>query len=244
MIKKCASIIILEFFVHLLFFGINLLCNTMIQRLLYFILCTICSVILLAAICKCSSLLREEIFESVQPITTCAANRLNLTCPKDICNEQAAPESQDGTTDGFLSKIPFNICTFSSKLVKLELIYNFIYQIGNISCLLCLDTLDLSHNNIKYVGNGTFDGLTNLRVLRITHNDVITPEPSTPVGSSLQIHHADLSHNNMDVVDISNLISKNNFCEFDFFSNKITEIINTKNFKIDPTKTYKGGFLD
>ena len=67
----------------------------MIQRLLYFILCTICSVILLAAICKCS----EEIFESVQPITTCAANRLNLTCPKDICNEQAASESTDGTTD-------------------------------------------------------------------------------------------------------------------------------------------------
>lgn len=84
---------------HLLFPGINLFCNTMIQRLLYFILCTICSVILLAAICKCSSLLREEIFESVQPVSTCAAIRQNLTCPKDICNEQAASESTDGTTD-------------------------------------------------------------------------------------------------------------------------------------------------
>ena len=99
MMKKCASINILDFFVQLLFPGINLLCNTMIQSLFYFILCTICNVILLAAICKCSSLLREEIFESVQPITTCAANRLNLTCPKDICNEQVASESRDGTTD-------------------------------------------------------------------------------------------------------------------------------------------------
>lgn len=266
------------------------------QRFLYFILCTLCSVILFAAICKCSSLLREEIFESVQPITTCAANRQNLTCPEDICNEQAASESTDGTIDdccvcyakppweisggrtpsllmieyirrdgiatllenhedrneyyqiyhkhGFLSKIPFNICAFSSKLVKIELIYNFIYQIGNISCLLCLDTLDLSHNNIKYVGNITLDGLTNLRVIRITHNDIATLEPSTLVGRSLQIQHADFSHNNMAVVEISNLISENKFCKFDFSSNKITEIINTNKFKIDTTKTYKGGFLE
>ena len=146
--------------------------------------------------------------------------------------------------NGFLSKIPVNICTFSSKLVKIELIYNFIYQIGNISCLLCLDTLDLSHNNIKYLGNGTCDGLTNLRVLRLTHNDITTLEPSTLVGSSLQIHHADLSHNSMAMVEISNLVSENKFCEFDFSSNKITEMINTNNFKIDPTKTYKGGFLE
>jgi Leucine-rich repeat (LRR) protein len=128
--------------------------------------------------------------------------------------------------------------------VKIELIYNFIYQIGNISCLLCLDTLDLSHNNIKYLGNGTCDGLTNLRVLRLTHNDITTLEPSTLVGSSLQIHHADLSHNSMAMVEISNLVSENKFCEFDFSSNKITEMINTNNFKIDPTKTYKGGFLE
>lgn len=219
-----------------------------------------------------------------------------MTCPKDICNEQAASENPYGTTDdccacyakphweisggrtpsllmieyrrrdgiatllendedrneyyqiyhknGFLSKIPFNICTFSSKLVKIELTYNFIYQLGNISCLLCLDTLDLSHNNIKFIGNRTFDGLTNLRVLRITHNNLTTLEPSTLVGSSLQIHHADLSHNNMAVVEMSNLISENKFCKFDFSSNKITEIINTNNFKIDPTKTYKGGFLE
>ena len=72
----------------------------------------------------------------------------------------------------FFLKIPVNICTFSSKLVKIELIYNFIYQIGNISCLLCLDTLNLSHNNIKYLGNGTCDVLKNLRVLRLTHNDI------------------------------------------------------------------------
>jgi hypothetical protein len=48
----------------------------------------------------------------------------------------------------------------------------------------------------------------------------------------------------MAMVEISNLVSENKFCEFDFSSNKITEMINTNNFKIDPTKTYKGGFLE
>ena len=66
---------------------------------------------------------------------------------------------------GFLSRIPSNVCDFSSKLVKIELINNEMFEIGNISCLLSLDTLDLSHNKITFIGNKGNNKITELRTI-------------------------------------------------------------------------------
>ena len=83
---------------------------------------------------------------------------------------------------GFLNRIPSNVCDFSSKLVKIELINNEMFEIGNISCLLSLDTLDLSHNKITFIGNETFINLTNLRVLKVAYNGLKTLERPPSLG--------------------------------------------------------------
>ena len=66
---------------------------------------------------------------------------------------------------GFLNRIPSNVCDFSSKLVNIELINNEMFEIGNIACLFSLDTLDLSHNNITFIGNKGNNKITELRTI-------------------------------------------------------------------------------
>ena len=144
---------------------------------------------------------------------------------------------------GFLNRIPSNVCDFSSKLVKIELIKNEMFEIGNISCLLSLDTLDLSHNKITFIGNETFINLTNLRVLKVAYNGLKTLEPSTITGHSLQLFHVDFSNNVMETVEFSNTISQQDFGKFDFSANIIKEIVNTNHFVIDRKKTYHGGAI-
>ena len=144
---------------------------------------------------------------------------------------------------GFLNRIPSNVCDFSSKLVKIELIKNEMFEIGNISCLLSLDTLDVSHNKITFIGNETFINLTNLRVLKVAYNGLKILEPSTITGHSLQLFHVDFSNNVMETVEFSNTISQQDFCKFDFSANIIKEIVNTNHFVIDRNKTYHGGAI-
>lgn len=141
---------------------------------------------------------------------------------------------------GFLTKLPINICKFSN-IVTIDMKYNEISEIGNISCLLFLDTLNLSYNRIHNIGNDTFHGLSYLRVLNVAHNGLKTLEPAAITRADLQIFHVDISHNNLKTVEFSNMISETDFCTIDFTSNKIKEIVNTNNFKIDRNKIYHGG---
>jgi hypothetical protein len=93
--------------------------------------------------------------------------------------------------------------------------------------LFSLDTLDLSHNKITFIGNETFINLTNLRVLKVAYNGLKTLEPSTITGHSLQLFHVDFSNNVMGTVEFSNIISQHDFCKFDFSANIIKEIVNS-----------------
>ncbi|CAC5409886.1 unnamed protein product [Mytilus coruscus] len=135
------------------------------------------------------------------------------------------------------------MCNFSN-LVRLDLRYNELSEIGNISCLLFLDTLNLSYNRIYNIRNDTFNGLSYLRVLNVAHNGLKTLEPAAITGTDLQIFHADFSHNNLKTVEFSNMVSETDFCSIDFTSNKIKEIVNTNNFKIDLNKIYHGGSVE
>ncbi|VDI12885.1 Hypothetical predicted protein [Mytilus galloprovincialis] len=145
---------------------------------------------------------------------------------------------------GFVTSLPTNICEFPN-LVFVSLQNNKISTIGNISCLISLDTLDLSYNSIHFISNKTFTGLRNLRILNINNNYLATLEPFALVGTTLQIFRADLSSNNLTEIDISNLISEKYICKYDFSKNNITKMVNDANFSLNGNKTvYKCGFID
>ncbi|XP_052089271.1 toll-like receptor 8 [Mytilus californianus] len=146
-------------------------------------------------------------------------------------------------SQGYLSQIPINICDFPN-IVRIDLQSNQLTEVGNLSCLSMLDTLDLSYNKIHFIGNYTFLSLTNLRELRVTHNGLKVLAPATITASSLQIFRADFSHNEMKSIEFSNMISESDFCEITFASNDISKIVNTNNFKIDPEKDYRGGIVE
>ncbi|XP_071135520.1 toll-like receptor 6 [Mytilus edulis] len=145
--------------------------------------------------------------------------------------------------NGFLSHLPYNLCNFVN-ILEIEITYNEISSIGNISCLQMLDKLDLSHNSIESIGNSTFKHLPLLRELRLTHNGIKTVEPYTLAGTTIAIYWVDLSWNNMTKLDISNVFSEYYFCRYDFSSNKIVQMVNEQNFRFDVNKNYKGGFLN
>ena len=134
-------------------------------------------------------------------------------------------------THGYLSSLPQNICSFPT-IVEIVVKYNKISDIGNITCLLQLDTLDISHNNIKYIRNTSFTGLSELRVLNASYNKITQLDLMTTNGPTLQIFRADFSNNNLSTLEISNFISEKNFCNRDFSKNKIQKFVNTNGFEL------------
>ncbi|CAC5380330.1 unnamed protein product [Mytilus coruscus] len=71
-----------------------------------------------------------------------------------------------------------------------------------------------------------------------------TVEPFALAGTTMSIFWVDLSSNNMTKLDISNVVTENRFCRYDFSSNKIIQIVNEQNFQINVHKKYHGGFVD
>lgn len=84
----------------------------------------------------------------------------------------------------------------------------------------------------------------NLRILSIANNGLKTLDPATITGNYAQIFQIDLSDNNLELIEYSNLISETDFCEIDISNNNIIEIVNTNSFAIDPNKKYHGGIVN
>lgn len=145
--------------------------------------------------------------------------------------------------DGYLQRLPTNLCDFIN-IREIDLKRNKISTIDSISCLLKLDTLDLSYNKIYHILNDTFSTLLHLRILILTHNGLTKLDPFSVAGTSLSIMLLDCSWNNMTELDASNFIPENDFCEYKFNSNKITKIVNKGGFTLNIDKIYKGGIVD
>ncbi|XP_063404472.1 protein toll-like [Mytilus trossulus] len=145
--------------------------------------------------------------------------------------------------DGYLQRLPTNLCDFTN-IREIDLKRNKISTIGDISCLSKLDKLDLSYNKISEIYNDTFSTLTHLRILTLTHNGLTKLDPFSVAGTSLSIGHLDCSWNNLTEIDISNIIPENDFCEYKFTSNKITQIVNNGGFTLNLDKIYEGGLVE
>ncbi|CAC5387154.1 unnamed protein product [Mytilus coruscus] len=145
--------------------------------------------------------------------------------------------------NGFLSKMPINICTFRT-IVNLDFSYNSIGQITNLQCLSKLDKLILKGNKITLVNNSTFTGMKFLRFVDLSHNRIDHIDPlsfSITPGSLMHVH---LSNNQLKSVDITNAILEKFFALIDYSHNQIEHFSNELNWKCCKEVTVTGGIIN
>jgi Leucine-rich repeat (LRR) protein len=146
-------------------------------------------------------------------------------------------------THGYLPKIPDNKCDFQN-LVEIDLSWNRISVLGNINCLVRLDSLILRNNLITVLGNSTLLGMTELRVLDISNNRLIRIEPNAVSDPSIGMLKIRFPNNFLKTIDVTNVVIENPFCVADYSNNIITKIVNDVNWRMNISKTYgRGGFV-
>ena len=137
-------------------------------------------------------------------------------------------------TEGYLTRIPENICEMKAQLRKVDFRHNLIASISLLKCLTSLDTLRLDFNLIKYVENTTFSQMKDLRILTMSHNLITKLEPNTLIIEGGNIPIIDLSNNpKMDSLDFSNIFRPGPFCTLNFTNSSIEFITNELEIVMD-----------
>ncbi|XP_033755679.1 protein toll-like [Pecten maximus] len=133
----------------------------------------------------------------------------------------------------------------NQRLVYVDLSGNKIKEIGNISCLTKLDTLDLSENQLSYIYNNTFRGLVSLRNLNLANNKISYIQPYAWSHQTSSILNIQLQGNDLSGVDITNVIINRPFCNLDYRNNHIKNIVNEAGWTLTTDHgIVKGGFVD
>ena len=144
----------------------------------------------------------------------------------------------------YLSEIPKNVCNFS-RIVILEMVQNQIEEIPDLACLYLLDTLNVSWNNIRLLGNDTFKHNLNLRIVDLSFNLLFYIQPGFMAPRTIVT--LNLSNNYFLQYDASNAgLMFRPFCNIDLSHNRliVENITNESNITIDPSKTYGPGFVN
>jgi Leucine-rich repeat (LRR) protein len=110
--------------------------------------------------------------------------------------------------NGRMNRLPDNLCEYNDTLVTINLKGNKLQSIEGINCLWLLDFLDLSDTLIVSVSNETFSDMPNLRVLIMMNTNIRVLEPNTFTTEGTEIFVTDLSNNDIDSFDISNVVFK------------------------------------
>ncbi|XP_067667618.1 protein toll-like [Haliotis asinina] len=143
--------------------------------------------------------------------------------------------------NGGLLFIPSNVCEYLN-MRRLDLSGNMIVDIKGISCLKKLDELKLKRNLISALNRHTFEGLESLRILDVSQNNIHTMEVGT-IGTHLpKLKSIDLSYNELETFDISNL-NIYSFCEMDLSNNKLTEFVNNATLKTEELENRGPGMV-
>lgn len=122
-----------------------------------------------------------------------------------------------------LSKFPINLCSFP-KIVIVDFAHNSLRVIGEMGCLVYLDTLQLSWNKISYIHNDSLRGLKFLRVLDLSNN-LITEIASWSFNAGLpRLFSINLENNRLRTVSISNIILNRPICKLNYKNNRIVQI--------------------
>lgn len=162
--------------------------------------------------------------------------------PINICNpDQSSQKTLDKLSPS--EREIANISPLLPRIVKIDLSYNKLSDIGDLNCLTALDTLDLSSNRITYLSNTSFSSLSHLRVLLLNQNRIKMMDTFVLGPETMHLSQVDLSGNQLESLDISNFITENAFCLLDYSGNVIEELTNVQNRKLDTSKQYEGGFV-
>ncbi|KAK3584022.1 hypothetical protein CHS0354_025100, partial [Potamilus streckersoni] len=116
---------------------------------------------------------------------------------------------------GSMGYLPENICQYTAT-VKIDLSDNKIRLIGNISCLVNLELLNLKRNVLTRLSNVTLVHLLKLKTLDISENQILEIEPNAFVGPNLNISCVNASYNYFTEVDVTNVVSVGYFCVRDY----------------------------
>lgn len=146
-----------------------------------------------------------------------------------------------------LRGIPRNICTFPN-ITYIDFHMNHIRKIGTtIQCLGLLDYLDLSFNRITFLTNDSFAHFPLLRKLNLSNNLISSIEPGTIGNPAINIFHMDISHNQLNTLDVQDVLLKERiFCKLDYKSSIKGEFTYSISSVIDPNDTsiYGSGDID
>ncbi|CAK1555203.1 unnamed protein product [Leptosia nina] len=134
-----------------------------------------------------------------------------------------------------LLQIPNNTFHDSKKLRKLKIrsknyewspTKNLELSLNSFNGLSELQALDLAQNNIKFVPSGVFCSLENLNSLNLTHNRIRTVgQLGFGQGCGLNLHHLDLSHNEIKSLSADSELLKLRSLQHLFLQhNNITDI--------------------
>lgn len=132
---------------------------------------------------------------------------------------------------------------FQRNIVEIDFTNNKIRKIVNLNCLYRLDTLNLANNKLQHLSNTSIANLTYLRHLDLSGNYITTMDPSILMSPFLSLLKVDLSHNVMEKLDVTNMLSSRPFCIIDYTGNHIKELVNEPVFRLDHNKTYGPGYV-
>ncbi|XP_062588067.1 protein toll-like [Saccostrea cucullata] len=195
-------------------------------------------------ICRCAAVPLWEIENELEHVSLEYTSRLGRGWVVSSGDIRGAKSQSLTHKNGFLASLPENICSFQH-LVKIDLSENELTDIRGINCLSNLDTLILKGNKLKTISNDTFQGMSNLRVLDLSLNEVKRIEPHTVSGSTLGMYFVDVSHNHLKSLDITNFAIINPFCEINYNDNQIEELTNELTIKVDlKTSLGDGGIVN
>ncbi|CAC5367127.1 unnamed protein product [Mytilus coruscus] len=149
-------------------------------------------------------------------------------------------------TYGNLTAFPISVCNFNIT-VYIDLSFNHITDIRNISCLSILDTLLLAGNKIQSLIADKFHGMKHLRRVDVSFNQITKLEPKFFLHMAGSMFNFDISYNNMTEIDVTNIVwtRQKYFCIVNFSHNALNEITNPSNFSFQQELKFGcGGYLD
>ena len=143
--------------------------------------------------------------------------------------------------------IPINICDFTS-VILLDLNHNHLSQLRPLSCLEELHTLDVSYNRLTFIANTTFEKMTKLRLIDLSHNLIRDIEPFTFQQSNIHILSLNVENNLLTSVEWSNIFIFKPSCIVSYAHNAISNLTNRDRGYPD-LKAFRengeiGGFID
>ncbi|VDI79175.1 Hypothetical predicted protein [Mytilus galloprovincialis] len=146
--------------------------------------------------------------------------------------------------DGILRRYPKNACDFH--IVTIDFTGNLFSEIGNLSCFSSLDTLVLKRNRISFVSNQTFRGLSNLRKVDLSYNQIVKTDNNLLGANDVYISELVMEGNMFKTVDLSNIVIPNKTICYNSYADNIhpLDFTNEMSMKIHENISNSCGSLD